>query len=76
MGGEDRSPPATLDETRRRPALSRENLDRQLGISCADVSRWGNGQSKLSKLARAQFDALCDKTADRGRLALLEGGHS
>jgi len=36
--------------------------------SFATVNRWENGQSKPSKLAKAQLDAFCNKMVEKGKL--------
>jgi len=59
-----------VKEIRRQLSLSQEDLARQLGVSYATVNRWENGQSKPSKLAKAQLDAFCEKMIERGRLTL------
>jgi len=55
---------------RRQLSLSQEDLARELGVSYATVNRWENGQAKLSKLARAQLDAFCERMEAQGFLAL------
>jgi len=65
--------PAIVKEVRRQLALSQEDLARELGVSYATVNRWENGQSKPSKLARAQLDAFCIKMTRQGRLELSGG---
>jgi len=70
MDTEDKSLSALIREIRRQLSLSQEDLARQLGVSYATVNRWENGQSKPSKLAKAQLDAFCAKMINRGRLAL------
>jgi DNA-binding transcriptional regulator YiaG len=61
---------ALVKEIRRQLALSQEDLARLLGVSYATVNRWENGQSKPSKLAKAQLLIFCKKMSERGRLAL------
>lgn len=39
--------------------LSQEELAQKLGVSFTSVNRWENGQTKPSKLARRQIEALC-----------------
>lgn len=73
MNIEARKFAALAREIRRQLALSQEDLARRLGVSYATVNRWENGQSKPSKLARAQFDAFCKKMTSQGRLTLPEG---
>lgn len=62
--------PALLKEVRKQLTLSQEDLARQLGVSYATVNRWENGQSKPSKLAKAQLDAFCERMAEQGNLNL------
>ena len=61
---------ALVKQVRRQLALSQEDLARHLGVSYTTVNRWENGQSKPSKLAKAQFNAYCRNMTKRGRLAL------
>jgi len=75
MDTEARKFAALVKEVRRQLALSQEDLARQLGVSYATVNRWENGKSKPSKLARAQFDAFCEKMTSEGKLVLPEGSH-
>ena len=70
MISRERDYPALVKEVRRQLTLSQEDLARQLGVSYATVNRWENGQSKPSKLAKAQLDAFCEKMIERGRLTL------
>lgn len=60
--------PSFIKEVRRQLDLSQEDLARSLGVSLATVNRWENGQSKPSKLAKAQFDMFCDKMTKQGKL--------
>jgi len=73
MDTEDRSFPALVKEIRRQLTLSQEDLARQLGVSYATVNRWENGQSKPSKLAKAQLVTFCKKMTGQGKLTLPEG---
>jgi len=66
--------PALVKEVRRQLALSQEDLARELGVSYATVNRWENGQSKPSKLAKAQLDAFCERMKEAGILNLTEAG--
>lgn len=68
--------PFLIKEIRRQLALSQEDLARELGVSYATVSRWENGQSKPSKLARVQFDAFCAKMIRQRKLSLSDTGAS
>jgi putative transcriptional regulator len=61
-----------IKEVRRQLALSQEDLARKLGVSYATVNRWENGQTKPSKLARAQLEAFCERMQAAGMLSLLE----
>ena len=74
MDTEARKFAALVKEIRRQLALSQEDLARQIGVSYATVNRWENGQSKPSKLAKAQFDAFCEKMISQGKLRLPEEG--
>jgi DNA-binding transcriptional regulator YiaG len=62
--------PFLIKEIRKQLNLSQEDLARRLGVSLATVSRWENGLSKPSKLAKAQFDAFCEKMTEQGSLKL------
>ncbi len=66
--------PSMVKEVRRQLALSQEDLARELGVSYATVNRWENGQSKPSKLARAQLNAFCERMKEAGILNLPEAG--
>jgi putative transcriptional regulator len=66
--------PSLVREVRRQLGISQEDLARELGVSYATVNRWENGQSKPSKLARAQLDAFCDRMQEAGILRLTELG--
>lgn len=52
--------------------ISQEDLARELGVSLASVNRWENGQTKPSKLAKAQLEAFCDRKVQEGSLDLAE----
>jgi len=62
--------PALIKEIRKQLGLSQEDLARRLGVSLATVNRWENGQSKPSKLAKAQVDSFCIKMTEEGKLKL------
>ncbi len=62
--------PSFIKELRRQLGISQEDLARSLGVSLATVNRWENGQSKPSKLAKAQFNAFCEKMTEQGKLKL------
>ncbi|MGA8180865.1 MAG: helix-turn-helix transcriptional regulator [Desulfobacterales bacterium] len=64
--------PPLLKEIRNQLAISQEDLARELGVSFATVNRWENGQSKPSKLAKAQLDAFCKRMKKAGKLNLPE----
>ena len=74
MDTEARKFAALVKEIRRQLALSQEDMARQIGVSYATVNRWENCQSKPSKLAKAQFDAFCEKMISQGKLRLPEEG--
>jgi len=61
---------ALVKQVRRQLSLSQEDLARHLGVSYTTVNRWENGQSRPSKLAKAQFNAFCRNMTKRGRLVL------
>jgi len=73
MATQGASDAAFVKEVRRQLAISQEDLARQLGVSYATVNRWENGQSKPSKLAKAQLEAFCAKMTDQGKLNLPKG---
>lgn len=70
MAPEERDYPTLVKEVRNQLGLSQEDLARELGVSFATVNRWENGQSKPSKLAKAQLDAFCAKRTKQGSLKL------
>ena len=61
---------ALVKEVRKQRALSQEDLARELGISYTTINRWGNGQSKPSKMAKILFNVFYEKMIDASRLAL------
>jgi DNA-binding transcriptional regulator YiaG len=61
---------ALVKQVRRQLGLSQEDLARHLGVSYTTVNRWENGQSRPSKLAKAQFNAYCRNMTKQGRLVL------
>jgi putative transcriptional regulator len=52
--------PSLVKEVRWQLSISREDLARELGVSYATVNRRENGQTKPSKLARAQLPTFCE----------------
>lgn len=48
-----------LKTLRKKLGLSQEELAQKLGVSFTSVNRWENQQTKPSKLARRQIEALC-----------------
>ena len=64
-----------IKEGRRQLVLSQEYLDREFGINFASVNRWENGQVKLSKPAKAQFDNFFVKMTMQGKLKLFGHGY-
>ena len=64
--------PSLIKEVRRQLSISQEDLARELGVSYATVNRWENGQSKPSKLARAQLEAFCGRMIEDEMLDLTE----
>lgn len=51
--------PKKIKAIRQHFKLSQEELAHKLGVSFTSVNRWENGQTKPSKLARKQLEALC-----------------
>lgn len=51
--------PKKIKAIRQNLKLSQEELAHKLGVSFTSVNRWENGQTKPSKLARKQLEALC-----------------
>ena len=62
-----------LKAIRKQLELSQEDLARELGVSFSTVNRWENGQYKPSKLAKAQFNAFCERMSKKGKLRLPDG---
>ncbi len=69
---ENRDYPTMVKEVRSQLAISQEDLARELGVSFATVNRWENGQSRPSKLAKAQLDSFCKRMIKAGKLNLPE----
>jgi len=67
--------PTLVKEVRSQLAISQEDLARELGVSFATVNRWENGQSKPSKLAKAQLEAFCERMIKAGKVDLPEWGN-
>ncbi len=53
--------PKKIKAIRQHLKLSQEELANKLGVSFTSVNRWENGQTKPSKLARKQLEALCNE---------------
>ena len=51
--------PKLLKSLRKKLRLSQEELAQKLGVSFTSVNRWKNQQTKPSKLAIRQIEALC-----------------
>jgi len=64
-----------VKKVRRQLSISQEDLARELGVSYATVNRWENGQTKPSRLAKAQLYAFCERMQEAGVLDLSENGH-
>ena len=62
--------PELVKEVRRQLGISQEELAHRLGVSFATINRWENGKTTPFKLARAQFDAFCQKMVAAGKLRL------
>lgn len=59
MNNSDGELPRKIKAIRQHLRLSQEELAYKLGVSFTSVNRWENGQTKPSKLARKQLEALC-----------------
>ncbi|PJD97540.1 MAG: transcriptional regulator [Parachlamydia sp.] len=59
MTGKAEELPKKIKSIRQHLKLSQEELAHKLGVSFTSVNRWENGQTKPSKLARKQLEALC-----------------
>ena len=57
-----------VKEVRNQLNLSQEELAHKIGVSFATINRWENGKTSPSKLARNQFDSLCNKYKETGEL--------
>ena len=68
MASETTDYSSLVKKVRSQLGFSQEDLARKLGVSFATVNRWENGQSKPSKLAKAQLDAFCTKMVEKGKL--------
>ncbi|WP_319525115.1 helix-turn-helix transcriptional regulator [uncultured Desulfosarcina sp.] len=47
-------------DVRQQLGLSQEELAHELGVSFSTINRWENGKTVPFKLARSQFNALCE----------------
>ena len=59
-----------VKQVRMQLGLSQEALAQELSVSYATIHRWENGKTIPFKLARAQFDAFCQKMTQKGKLNL------
>ena len=73
MTGSSDTFPELVKEVRRQLGISQEELAHELGVSFATNNRWENGKTTPFKLARAQFDAFCEKRTKQGKLKQLGG---
>jgi transcriptional regulator with XRE-family HTH domain len=73
MTGSSKTFPELVKEVRRQLGFSQEELAHELGVSFATINRWENGKTTPFKLARAQFDAFCEKMTEEGKLKGLGG---
>jgi len=74
MTGSSKTFPKLVREVRRQLGISQEELAHELGVSFATINRWENGKTTPFKLARAQFDAFCERMAAQGKLHLGDSG--
>jgi transcriptional regulator with XRE-family HTH domain len=70
MTGSSKTFPELVKEVRRQLGISQEELAHELGVSFATINRWENGKTTPFKLARAQFDAFCEKMVAEKKLHL------
>ena len=70
MARKNLSYPSFLKTLREQLSLSQEDLAREIGVSFATVNRWENGQTKPSKLAKANLNAFCAEMVKQGKLKL------
>ena len=73
MTGKYEKFPELVKEVRRQLGISQEELAHELRVSFATINRWENGKTTPFKLARAQFDAFCEKMTKQGKLKRLGG---
>ena len=59
----------TVKEVRQQLGLSQEELAHELGVSFSTINRWENNKTVPFKLARRQFEALCERMKAQGKLA-------
>jgi putative transcriptional regulator len=71
MTGKDEKFPELVKKVRSELGISQEELAHELGVSFATINRWENGKTTPFKLARAQFDAFCEKMTKQGKLKRL-----
>jgi len=53
--------PEKIKYVREKLNMSQEDIARALNVSFATINRWENAKTKPIKMARAVFDAFCDK---------------
>jgi len=70
MTGSSKTFPELVKEVRKQLGISQEELAHKLGVSFATINRWENGKTMPFKLARAQFDAFCEKMVAAKKLHL------
>ena len=70
MTGSSKTFPVLVREVRRQLGISQEELAHELGVSFATINRWENGKTMPFKLARAQFDAFCERMVAVKKLRL------
>ncbi len=59
----------TVKEVRRQLGLSQEELAHELDVSFSTINRWENRKTVPFKLARRQFEALCERMKEQGKLS-------
>lgn len=73
MTGSSDTLPELVKDVRRQLVISQKELAHEFGVSFATINRWENGKTTPFKLARAQFDAFCEKMTKQGKLKRLGG---
>lgn len=57
-----------VEEVRRQLGLRQEEPAHEPGVSFATINRWENAKTAPFRLARAQFEAFCERMKAQGKL--------